>query len=156
MVCGAQSPANKRSYGCRHKRSFVTSQNTAALRSKDGDMDITERLKALETELLTNTTRKNAGRVSFLLADTFREYGSSGQIYSKSEIISTLQEEAPVSISLSDFAAVLLSENVALVTYRSHKHHPDRPSSLALRSSIWLQTGGEWKMFFHQGTKLDK
>ena len=118
-------------------------------------MDLTEHLKALESELLTNTTRKNADRVASLLADSFREYGSSGRVYSKGEIISTLQEESAVSISLSDFAMLHLSEGVALVTYRSQKHHPDRHPSLALRSSIWTQNDGEWKMMFHQGTKLD-
>ena len=39
-------------------------------------MNVTEHLKALESELWTNTNRKNAERVSSLLADSFQEYGS--------------------------------------------------------------------------------
>jgi hypothetical protein len=45
-------------------------------------LDTAEHLKALESEPLTNTTRKNAARVASLLADIFREFGSSGRVYS--------------------------------------------------------------------------
>jgi hypothetical protein len=70
------------------------------LNCKESLLDIAEHLRALELELLTNTTRKNAARVSSLLADTLREFGSSGRVYPKNDIIIALQEEAPVSISL--------------------------------------------------------
>jgi hypothetical protein len=121
---------------------------------KESLLDIAEHLRALELELLTNTTRKNAARVSSLLADTFREFGSSGRVYPKNDIIIALQEEAPVSISLMNFEMMLLSEGVALVTYQSQKDQQDAPPSTALRSSIWIQNGDDWRMIFHQGTKL--
>jgi hypothetical protein len=117
-------------------------------------LDIAEHLRSLELELLTSTTRKSAARVSSLLTDTFREFGSSGRVYQKEDIIVTLQEEAPVSISLINFEMVLLSKEVALVTYRSQKDQHDAPPSVALRSSIWIHDGDDWRMIFHQGTKL--
>ena len=117
-------------------------------------MDIAEHLRSLELELLTNATRKNAARISSLLTDTFREFGSSGRVYQKEDIIVTLQEEAPVSISLVNFEMVPLSKDAALVTYQSQKDQQDAPPSVALRSSIWIQDGGDWRMIFHQGTKL--
>lgn len=117
-------------------------------------MELGNHLKALEAELLTNTTRKNAERVSELLADAFREFGSSGCVYSKGDVIRTLQEEAPGSVSLSNFGVTLLSEGVALATYKSQKQQPDGPPGIALRSSIWIQDGDDWRIIFHQGTKL--
>ena len=117
-------------------------------------MKIAEHLQTLELELFTNTTRKNAERVSTLLADNFREFGSSGRVYSKEDIVLTLQQESPVSISAVDFNVMFLSEGVALVTYKSEKEQQDGPSVAALRSSIWIKNGDDWSMIFHQGTKL--
>jgi hypothetical protein len=117
-------------------------------------LNLGEHLRALELELLESTTRKNAERVSDLLSDSFQEFGSSGRIYSKRDIILALQEETPISISLSDFEMKLLSDQVALVTYKSVKARQNALPSTALRSSIWLQDGDRWRMIFHQGTKL--
>jgi hypothetical protein len=117
-------------------------------------LDIAEHLKTLELDLLSNTTRKNAARVSSLLADGFREVGSSGRVYTKEDIVVTLQEEAPVSLSLVNFEMRLLAEGVALVTYRSSRDERGAPTSTALRSSIWIREGETWRMIFHQGTKL--
>ena len=117
-------------------------------------MDIANHLEALESEFLTNATRKNAERVGSLLAESFREFGSSGRVYSKDDIISTLQDEVPVFISLSDYEMTLLSAGVALVTFQSHKEQQNGPPIVPLRSSIWIQDNDCWRMIFHQGTKL--
>jgi hypothetical protein len=117
-------------------------------------LDIAQHLKALELDLLSNTTRKNAARVSSLLADGFREFGSSGRVYTKEDIVVTLQEEAPASFSLVNFETRLLAEGVALVTYRSSRDESGAPPSTALRSSIWIREAENWRMVFHQGTKL--
>jgi hypothetical protein len=59
-------------------------------------MDVKEKLQQLEQQLLTSATRHHAGEISSLLADEFREFGSSGETFSKAEIISVLQSEGPV------------------------------------------------------------
>lgn len=115
---------------------------------------LTEHLQTLEWELLANVTRKDAARVSSLLAEAFREFGSSGRVYLKQDILVALQAEAPVSLSLKNFEMTLLAEGVALVTYQSQKDQGDIPPSIALRSSIWIQDGEAWRMIFLQGTKL--
>lgn len=117
-------------------------------------MELTEKLHALELELLNIATRKNAERVSSLLTETFREFGSSGRVYSKADILVALEREASVSISLTDFEVVLLAEGVALVTYQSQKEHPGGPPMIVLRSSVWIEDGDGWRMTFHQGTRM--
>ncbi len=109
-------------------------------------------LEALERELLQNSTRKNAKRVSEILADEFREFGSSGKIYSKSDIIAALQTESSVDLSLSDFQAVPLTPEISLVTYRAAKRTADGTVLHSLRSSIWISDGTQCRMLFHQGT----
>jgi hypothetical protein len=111
-------------------------------------------LEALERELLQNSTRKNAERISQLLVDGFREFGSSGKIYSRSDIIATLQTESPVDLSLSDFEAVPLTTEISLVTYRAEKRTADGTVLHSLRSSIWISDGTQWRILFHQGTLL--
>jgi hypothetical protein len=117
-------------------------------------LDVAEHLKTLEQALLCNSTRRNAEQVSSLLAEQFREFGSSGRVYSKQEVIAALQEEAPVMLSLVNFEMLLLLPDVALVTYQSLKEQDGIPPNMALRSSIWIRQGEAWRMIFHQGTKL--
>jgi hypothetical protein len=120
---------------------------------KEELLEISEHLQALELELLSNMTRKNAARLSSLLADSFKEFGSSGRVYSKEDVIVALQEE-PASLSLTNFEMRLLAEGVALVTYQSRNEGDEASPTVALRSSIWIQEGEDWRMIFHQGTRL--
>jgi hypothetical protein len=62
-------------------------------------VDNRQLLEDLERELLQSSTRKNAARVADLLADNFREFGTSGKAYNKSEIIAHLQSEQTRNLS---------------------------------------------------------
>ena len=117
-------------------------------------LNIDEHLRRLEEELLSQSTRKNARRVSELLAGNFREIGGSGRVYSKEDVLLALQDEEPISCSLENFEVRFLSEGVALATYRSLKEQLNSGPLIALRSSIWIQEGDEWRMVFHQGTRV--
>lgn len=110
-------------------------------------MTIADELKALETSLLDHSVRKDPAQVASLLSDQFREFGSSGRVYSKAEIVAALQSEPEGTITLSYFAVVELAEGTMLVTYRSR-----REGSEALRSSVWRMEAGQWRIIFHQGT----
>jgi hypothetical protein len=109
-------------------------------------------LRSLEEQLLKPEVRGSPDEVDYLLADEFIEFGSSGRVYDKRQIIAALQQETPdptTRISLVDFVARRLAPEVILVTYRTIR--PDRPES-RLRSSIWKLVEGRWQMVFHQGT----
>jgi hypothetical protein len=119
-------------------------------------MKLTETLRELEQSLLDSSTRKNAQFVSSLLADDFREFGCSGRIYSKAEIIAALQAESETRISMREFEARSLAGDAALVTYISTKLESGKAPNEALRSSIWALRGGQWRIVFHQGTMLPR
>ncbi|HVX14988.1 MAG TPA: DUF4440 domain-containing protein [Pirellulales bacterium] len=110
---------------------------------------IERQLQELELSLLQPDARKSA-RVGELLADGFVEFGSSGRVMTKREIVAALQSEVPTTITASDLRVRLLSTELALVTYRA-LHHGD-PAIVTLRSSIWQRQDGRWRMVFHQGT----
>jgi hypothetical protein len=106
-------------------------------------------LKGLEELLLVPEVRKSK-RLTELLADEFVEFGSSGRVYTKDDLVAVLQAESLVTQTTSDFKVTSLAPDVALLTYEIHRH--SQPAMHTLRSSIWRRANGRWQMVFHQGT----
>jgi len=114
-------------------------------------MDLTTHLKSLEEQLLDPLTRKDSHALANYLTDDFQEFGSSGRIFSKASVISELAIESPRQLSLDNFQIYPLSSEIVLVTYISTRIAAGETSRF-LRSSIWVNLGGTWKIRFHQGT----
>lgn len=114
---------------------------------------IEEHLKELEQRLLEPEVRKSAAEVGALLAEEFKEFVSTGQIYNKAQIIELLQIAPTADSALSDFKALMLAPDVALATFfYVREAAQDRPAAKSIRSSIWKRIDGRWQMVFHQGT----
>jgi hypothetical protein len=111
---------------------------------------IEAQLRHLEEQLLQPDVRSSAERVDALLADDFVEFGSSGQVFDKKQIMTLLRQETPTKRALSKFESTMLSENIVLVRYRATRGN--KPPVHTLRSSIWRLSNGQWQMVFHQGT----
>ena len=80
----------------------------------------------------------------------FFEYGTSGKIHSREEIISSLLNmRENRDIIIYNFSALMLNENIIIAHYLSHE---ETTKKYALRTSIWKREETLWKMFFHQGT----
>ena len=107
----------------------------------------------MEESLLRYDVRRDLARASLLLAEEFREYGSSGRQFTKVDILELLQTEPEAQIAMKDFQCSWLSEAAALVTYRSIRTEPSGFQREALRSSIWVLRDARWQVLFHQGTK---
>lgn len=115
--------------------------------------DIAPQLQRLEEELLRADVRHDPRRLAALIADDFREFGTSGRVFDKASILAELAKESPAELSLTDFACQQLAPDAALVTYRSERK--DATSTRrALRSSLWVHRDGRWQILFHQGTRL--
>jgi hypothetical protein len=117
--------------------------------------DLHAHLKELEERLFDPAVRGSRQALAELLCPEFREIGSSGRLFDLEDILTSLPTD-PEDIALrtlEDFDARLLSDGIALVTYRSTRASPDKPTVRSLRSSIWqLEADGCWRMLFHQGT----
>jgi hypothetical protein len=97
----------------------------------------------------------SAEEASSLIAEDFVEFGSSGKVWSKPEIIAAMSQRAPIERTVEDFSVRELSASVCLITYKVVGVTKDRQaSSFSLRSSIWRYTGGRWQIVFHQGTNV--
>ena len=113
--------------------------------------DLLAQLTLLEKQLHEPEVRHNPAEVARLLADEFREFGSSGRVYDKAAVLNALAEETQAPIEADSFAAVRIAPGAALLTYRSA-----RSGLRSLRSSLWVHREQRWQLLFHQGTPFTK
>lgn len=113
-----------------------------------GATSLRKKLYEFELLLLNPETRHSVKELENLLAEEFIEFGSSGKIYNKSDILKWLPLEPPRQFVVEDFSALILAKDIVLVTYKLTSG-----AVSSLRSSLWKFNGNEWKMIFHQGTK---
>jgi hypothetical protein len=107
----------------------------------------------LEQRLAQVGKRLAAEEATLLIADDFVEFGSSGKVWSKDEIIAAISEWSPIERIVKDFSVRELSASICLITYKViAAERQARPFSL--RSSIWRNNGGKWQIIFHQGTSV--
>ncbi len=112
--------------------------------------EIAAELLRLELQLMDPVFRRDRFAVAALLANDFREFGASGRVWSRETIIEMMATEPEFDPPVvEDFSVQRIAPLVALATYRAV-----RPGGSSLRSSLWIQQQGEWKMIFHQGTRV--
>lgn len=113
-----------------------------------------ETLRSLEMALHRPEVRRDRGRLDALLHARYREFGRSGRIYERTEVLAEFSERPQTyTVWSQEYRVESLGEGVALLTYKSA--HIGEDGSLGRhtnRSSLWLHTENGWKMLFHQGT----
>lgn len=120
------------------------------------EISTAEVIRMLEERLLQPSVRHSAKDVSDLLADDFVEFGSSGNVFTKTQVIESLQRGESARWTLSDFEARTLAPGVVLASYYVVKREPSGRESYSLRSSVWKLTDDKWQMTFHQGTPASR
>lgn len=113
-------------------------------------------IRALEETLHRPQVRRSRPALEALLADGFVEFGSSGTVYRRAEIIDLMvvEEEEPADARLvaSDYALTPLGPDAVLLTYRTSLNMGAGGVRHVLRSSIWTRSAARWRIAFHQGT----
>jgi hypothetical protein len=117
--------------------------------------DVAALLLDLERRLAVRDFAGSAGPDA-LLAPDFREFGSSGRVFSRGEVLRVLANDAagaPADVAIDDGEVRLVASGVAVVTYRAERRNADgSPPLRTLRSSVWELSPDGWLMVFHQGT----
>ncbi|MCX7710846.1 MAG: DUF4440 domain-containing protein [Clostridia bacterium] len=114
---------------------------------------LSDQLRKLEEKLLKPEFRKSLDELDALIADDFTEFGSSGRMYDRQEMIDALQGSQAFQAQIFDFQVKLLSADVALATYRIvQRSEGGKNIKYSLRSSIWKKNRDKWQIVFHQGT----
>jgi hypothetical protein len=108
-------------------------------------------LTRLEEEMWREATRYDLAFQEKRFAPDFVEFGRSGQVYSRKQIIVTNGLGIRAVLPLPNLSVRLLGMDTAQVTYESQVTY-EGSVQYAHRSSIWSRIGGIWVMRFHQGT----
>ena len=128
--------------------------NTLPNASMENFVALIALLRGHEETLLDPVARKDRARVEAILAEDFFEFGSSGKLWSRNEILDLLATEQFDPPSIESFDCRLIAANVALVTYRTVRTNaPPGEHRITLRSSIWSEMLGVWPMRFHHGSR---
>ncbi len=110
-----------------------------------GDAMVEDEIREAEEKLLTASVRSSPEALDRLISDQFVEFGSSGRVYKKDDIVAMTLAEPNVTVSVTDFHVLPVAPDVALATYRTGR---------SLRSSLWRREGETWQIVFHQGTPI--
>ena len=111
--------------------------------------------RVLEERLAMPGAAESRESLGALLAPEFREFGSSGQIYTDvSAVLDALVPGGRPRLVFEDFQAVRVATNTVLVTYRSKSASGPGWKPPAVRSSLWVKREGRWQLLFHQGTRV--
>jgi hypothetical protein len=118
-------------------------------------MDLSEHdyelLYQMEERLWISEFRFDRERMETILAADFFEFGRSGRIYSRVECLEAGREPINATLPLPNFAARLLTPDLAQLTYKSAVTY-GLETEYANRTSLWLRHANGWKLKFHQGT----
>ncbi|MGB6692042.1 MAG: nuclear transport factor 2 family protein [Terracidiphilus sp.] len=115
--------------------------------------EIAELLFSNEKSLLDPAVRRDHHRLLALLADDFVEFGASGRVWSRDQIVESLATEDFQPPAMEAFQCRVLAPAVALITYRTMRTNAQTDTrTLTLRSSVWVEQDGKWRLRFHQGT----
>jgi ribonuclease HI len=107
---------------------------------------------AAELALLDPVVRADSERVSALLDERFVEYGARGALWDRAGTIAALAESPEVGdVETSGFHCVSINSDAILLTYQM----ANGPRT-ALRSSVWVRAGEQWRVLFHQATLVQQ
>ena len=116
-----------------------------------------ETLVAFEVTLHQPDVRADRHRLDRLLHPEFIEFGRSGRVWSREEILAELPTDSePPAIHAEGYVLQSLGNDVALLTYRSSHRSVDGHSHRhTLRASLWQRDEHGWRARFHQGTPTE-
>ena len=118
--------------------------------------ELTKTIYELELSLLKPEVRSNRVALDRLLADDFIEFGSSGNKYTKRDILERLPNtQEKIEYEVSDFTVDSPSDNIAIATFKTEKTTEGKDKVVTERSSHWRNTNKGWQMFLHQAKPID-
>ena len=110
-------------------------------------------LEVLEEGLWRSDVRLDPQRMDLILAPDFFEFGRSGRVYRRADILAVPAQPIDARLPLREFHARLLDSDVVQVTYVSVVTY-EGVEEIAKRSSIWTRNAHGWQLRFHQGTAV--
>jgi hypothetical protein len=111
-----------------------------------------ETLKNLEESLWRSKSRFDLAHQEKTFAPDFFEFGRSGRIYTREQMVRTDAQPLRAKLPLQDLKMHILDSNNVLVTYISEVQYDE--VERANRCSVWSRVEDGWQLRFHQGTPI--
>jgi len=109
-----------------------------------------------EKALLTLGVRSSVEKLKSLLSNEFKEVGASGAYFGLREVLECLPGDGNWSCKTQDWEFRMLNSEIAQTIHKAFIVHSDKDEgTYSRRTSIWKNESGEWKMIYHQGTKVE-
>jgi hypothetical protein len=119
-------------------------------------MELKEKIIELEKSLLTFEVRHSKTELIKRIAPEFKEIGASGAYFGLDNLLARLPTEQAWHALVQDFEFTQHSSDICQLIFKSYiKHNDSDEGTYSLRSSFWKKYDDGWKMFFHQGTKVE-
>ena len=114
---------------------------------------VAEELRRLEESLWRSESRYDRKLMESRFAADFFEFGRSGKIYRREELLFDPEDAGPIvaTLPLPRLSVRELASDTYQVTYLSEVSRQGGVDR-ANRSSIWSRTPSGWQLRFHQGT----
>lgn len=113
-------------------------------------------LQRLELSLMDPGVRRDRSKVAALLDENFLEFGASGRVWTREATLELLSTEVYAPPAVEEFSCHALAADVVLATYRAVRTGEQGERLITLRSSIWANESGVWKIRFHQETRANQ
>lgn len=116
-----------------------------------------EVLRLLEESLWRSETRFDDALMDQTFADDFCEFGRSGRIYQRQDMLLGQDNVSKIeaTLPLRDFRMRALSDDIVQVMYVSEVRYGSKIET-GNRSSIWRREKQGWRLCFHQGTPTNQ
>lgn len=118
-------------------------------------MNIEEKITILEKSLLDTKVRKNIKTLTSLISKDFREVSASGNCFGLDEIVNNVPNHSDWSCKTQAWKFRMLSDDIAQISYKAYiVHSAEGKGVYSLRMSLWKNEERNWRMVYHQGTKV--
>lgn len=84
-------------------------------------MDIKEIIFELENKLQQPDIRRSVDQLNDLISEDFIEFGSSGLVYTKQDVLSNLPASPEIKFVMTDFKINILSIDIVQSTFKTEK-----------------------------------
>ena len=112
---------------------------------------------SLESEFQKPEVWKSIEKLGELISDDFYEITSLGLVTSKKDCLVNLPVAPEIKFVMTGFRINVLCLGMVQTLFKTEKTVVKTGKvSYSMRSSIWKNENGKWRMIFHQGTPSDK
>ena len=111
-------------------------------------------LQRLEESMWQQSHRFDLAFQEARFASDFFEFGRSGRVYDRAQVIRTDSQPIAARLPLANLRFRVLDAQTVLLTYDSATEC-EGVMEYARRSSIWYRSSSGWVMRFHQGTPFE-